>query len=1106
MWIFWEHSLIIVLMLGCTGDSENVNSAYDLEIDPFEFEDVFDNSSSYTKQLSRIMKSALNWQTDVVSPVTKKGGDWKNKWLDAGGCVPWVEDSNAPKNVKKKYSPIQPPNIVFILVDDWGWNDIGYQSTYMNWTTPNIDIIANDGIKLSNYFTYSSCAPSRAAFLTGRYTLRSGMWSGQAGMSVDLPLTEVTIAEELKSAGYRTYLRGKWMQGFTSKAYTPLYRGFDSFYGFYNGHIDYWTKKFGDDLDLHDEGRIVTNPNELSPDMHNGILLTTKAVDAISNHAVSYSDQPMFLMMASQLIHAPWQAPDFYFKKCEVTMASYTAATTAHAASNVSNNVSNSTRNRPTIDQINYCAMNLLLDESVKNITCALEKYGLANNTILVITSDNGGHMVMPGNNYPYRGSKGDMYRGGLSVPAIIHSSLIPKARRGGTYGGLMHVTDWLPTLLGLATEGKWKSGYMNQKFDGADMWEAIIKGDVSPRREIVHYIDSQSWVIQQDNLKVNFGAMSTLPAHTNSAFIFVQNVSLSYKGALECSDFVASSGRDRTPAADQKSPNIAVTIAKAILKLELFDPFRGTGSGWTPAELTVTRIREYSTAVLSTSYSPKRGGQMPLQVLLGPSADRNDSERIVLEITKINNGTAPRVPSAVRWLVTDLRTQTTYEGGLATRLEITVDGSGDSLRVKFVETFQVLSIRDPANKLVTASICKACTADRRRDDSSKETLLQKDVSAAAEKQTKIDDLPVDFLKFDRSGGSTSALRPILAGKWRSQDSTAYLDVTAYEVTSLDSQILYYSGTLCSGELSTLSDSDTSNCNIRLDKGLYIWRVGGALSSTRESVSWLFCDTKGGASSELVFSVDSEGNCVPLREFSVFDSDIDAMKETEFPEAEENNRKETSPSNSVDRRGEMAGILSLFHAELEVMTIAPSLASSDSIKTPALSTRELALLTAVLRAATVTALSKPFANEAAFEQITARDCSSERLSSTMTLHTVLVEVLTSGSEVQRSGRKAANVADKLRARLSAAISSHNLMDLIQSEAQTMGLPALSHVVSANVQRVRVVEGFKYQWGRMSRQYFYDIGASVLGLISLFSFFLLFMVICYSFFSRFIATK
>ena len=367
-----------------------------------------------------------------------------------------------------------------------GWNDVGYRSTYLNWTTPTIDRLASEGVKFENYFTYSTCIPSRGALLTGRYPIRLGLLD--AFGSKELPLSEVTIGQELQSAGYQTYMVGKWHLGFSTLEHTPANRGFQSSYTYWNGFVDYWTKGYGIYNDLHDGIESVTNEDELSTDLHNGILMQTKAEKMIVDHVQNYPNKPMFLYYAMQLIHGMWSAPQQYLDRCGEP-----STITDEYTRNVT---------------YNYCALNVMLDEAIANLTCALETNGMADNTILVIVSDNGGEATVNGNSYPFKGNKGSLYRGGLSGTGFIHSKLLPETAQGHHYHGQMHVTDWLPTLMGLATNNEWTGSYINSTLDGVDQWTAMTTPHAkSPRKEIVHFHDGlNTSCIQIDMIKLNIG------------------------------------------------------------------------------------------------------------------------------------------------------------------------------------------------------------------------------------------------------------------------------------------------------------------------------------------------------------------------------------------------------------------------------------------------------------------------------------------------------------------------------------------------------------------------------------------------------------------------
>ena len=259
---------------------------------------------------------------------------------------------------------------------------------------------------------------------------------------------------------------------FSSLARTPEYRGFDYFYGYYTGEIDYYTKESGigfdgySFLDLQSSGSLVSDDSEIDSTLHAGYLFQSKAEAVINSHAESYPDTPMFLFYSMQLVHAPYDVPSIYSSRCDGQLDDDEA----------------------NGDMNSYCGMNLMLDEVVANTTCTLESAGLSNNAVVILTSDNGGVSAFPGGSSPYRGHKYDFTRGGVSANAFVFSKLLPGFARGSTYDGLMHVSDWLPTLMMVATDGAWTGSYSGATLDGVNQWDALISGTDSPRSWIVHY------------------------------------------------------------------------------------------------------------------------------------------------------------------------------------------------------------------------------------------------------------------------------------------------------------------------------------------------------------------------------------------------------------------------------------------------------------------------------------------------------------------------------------------------------------------------------------------------------------------------------------------
>ncbi len=288
------------------------------------------------------------------------------------------------------------PNVIVILLDDMGSHDLGCQGA-TDVKTPNIDSLAAGGARFTNWYSNAPmCAPARATLMTGRYPLRCGM--PRNGMS--LPVREQTIPALLKPTGYTTGLVGKWHLGSTPET-APNSRGFDYFYGFHSGCVDFYSHRYywGEPrvVNYHDLWR---NRTEIFED---GQYLTERLTQEAVGFIQANRSQPFFLYLAYNAVHYPMHAPRKYVERF------------------------------PGLEPERrmYAAMLAAADDGVGEVLRTLDRGGIRDNTLVIFSADNGAttearaglsqQAATAGRNAPYRGFKFSLFDGGMHVPAVFH-------------------------------------------------------------------------------------------------------------------------------------------------------------------------------------------------------------------------------------------------------------------------------------------------------------------------------------------------------------------------------------------------------------------------------------------------------------------------------------------------------------------------------------------------------------------------------------------------------------------------------------------------------------------------------------------------------------
>ena len=381
------------------------------------------------------------------------------------------------------------PNIVVFFTDDQGTLDAncyGSKDLY----TPAIDELAATGVRFTQAYSHTACCPARALLLTGRHPQRSSVnhWTqgdAKAKKGINMFREEVTIAEMLKDAGYRTALFGKWHLG-AHLDYGPTEQGFDEFFGHRGGFIDNYRHYFLHGLGYHDlyvGKKEIFAKGEYFPD-----LMIDKAIDFIDRNR----DKPFFMYVALNIPHYPEQADSKFDKRYE----------------------------HLPMPRRSYARMISTTDDRIGKVIAKLNDANVRDDTIIIFQSDNGhssedgyairvenhtsgfpkGHYYSAhgggGNTGKWRGAKGSFYEGGLRVPAIIsYPKRLPK---GVVRDQAITLADWLPTIAELCD-----ARLPQVTLDGKSLLPIITSADEPSHHKVMHWQWHTKWAVRKGPWKL---------------------------------------------------------------------------------------------------------------------------------------------------------------------------------------------------------------------------------------------------------------------------------------------------------------------------------------------------------------------------------------------------------------------------------------------------------------------------------------------------------------------------------------------------------------------------------------------------------------------------
>ncbi|XP_037576922.2 arylsulfatase J-like [Dermacentor silvarum] len=359
-----------------------------------------------------------------------------------------------------------------LLAGSGGWNDVSFHGSRQI-PTPNIDALAANGVVLQRHYSTPVCTPSRSAFFTSRYPPRTDLGYGPlppAGKGA-LPLRFEVLPQWLKRLGYSTHMVGKWHLGYKSLEHTPTWRGFDTFFGYYNGQEFYFNHTTASEDGQH-----------CGLDLWRNVGNTTQAVTDLNGVYSTYA----FTDEAKRIIakHNPAKSTG---------SSRYRDSSSCSSSGSVWCPNEKKSLGADKLDDVNTRIGALaVMDRSIGELLAALQAHGMLADSVVAFVSDNGAaplkatYPANAGSNWPLRGVKKGVWEGAVRTPAVFwHAHLRGPLPRPPSQQ-MMHLVDWAPTFYAAAGGDVSHLGDV----DGKDQWEALSTGNGNQREDVILVIE----------------------------------------------------------------------------------------------------------------------------------------------------------------------------------------------------------------------------------------------------------------------------------------------------------------------------------------------------------------------------------------------------------------------------------------------------------------------------------------------------------------------------------------------------------------------------------------------------------------------------------------